>query len=222
MKYSTVTKRILSTAFISVLCLNPSFSDVLISDFYTTNPLIYAFSVNGSTWNEPVQQFRSFTDGSVSGQEVLPIETGSPTANGGAYRNGLNLNLSGTLSLELTARLLPNNEASFIQVLLYDGDGTVNKYSFSSSSFNAATFTTVRIDYSDFYTSTGGTEGLDLTAITSYAVQGNHWDTGGAKDAAFNVQFDNLNASVIPEPSSFLMITIASASLLMIRRRFLI
>jgi hypothetical protein len=222
MKYSTVTKRILSTAFISVLCLNPSFSDVLISDFYTTNPLIYAFSVNGSTWNDPVQQFRSFTDGSVSGQEVLPIETGSPTANGGAYRNGLNLNLSGTLSLELTARLLPNNEASFIQVLLYDGDGTVNKYSFSSSNFNAATFTTVRVDYSDFYTSTGGTEGLDLTAITSYAVQGNHWDTGGAKDAAFNVQFDNLNASVIPEPSSFLMITIASASLLMIRRRFLI
>jgi hypothetical protein len=225
MKPSTETKRLLSAIVITALCISPSFSDVLISDFETTNPLTYAFSENGSTWNDPVQQFQSFTDGNVSGQEVLPIGTGSPTANGGAYRNGLTLDLSGTLSLELTARLLASNEASYIQVLLYDSDGTVNKYSFSSSNFNTTTFTTVRIDYSDFYSSGGNSEsiaGLDLTAITSYAVQGNHWDTDGSGNALFNVQFDNLNASVIPEPRSILMITIASASLLIIRKRFLI
>ncbi|QBG46330.1 hypothetical protein EGM51_02530 [Verrucomicrobia bacterium S94] len=206
---------------IAAFCITGALSDVLITDFKTVNPLQYSYP--GTTWSSPVNQFQSFTDGSVSGQEVLPLSGGSPTVSGGAERLGLNLDLSGTLSLELTARLLSGNEASVIQVLLLDADGTRERFSFSSSDFNTSSFSTVRVDFSEGLISSGGTvAGLDLSAITAYGVQGNYYDNDGAADAAFNVQFDNLNASVIPEPSSILLISLTSISLLLIRKQFTI
>ncbi|MDF7807313.1 PEP-CTERM sorting domain-containing protein [Pontiellaceae bacterium B12219] len=221
MKHATKIKRLPSTIFTAALCLSSSFSDVLITDFETTNPMNFSYPSETSTWDKPVDQFQSFTDGDVSGQEVLPIGEGAPTASGGAGRLNLALDLSGTRSLELTARLLPSNEARVIQVLLFNDNGTIEKFNFYSSSFNSSTFTTARVDF-DLASTTETVSGLDLSAITAYEIQGNYWDTDGSKDAAFNVQFDNLNASLIPEPSSIIMVTLASASLLMIRRRFLI
>jgi hypothetical protein len=91
-----------------------------VTDFSATNPLTCAYP--NSTWSTPVNQFELFTAGSVSGQEVVPIGSGNPTVSGGAGDLGLNLDLSGVTGLQLTALLLPANQANVIQVLLLDGD----------------------------------------------------------------------------------------------------
>jgi len=174
-----------------------SFADVLITDFFETNPLSAAYP--GSSWTN---QFQSFTDGDVSGQEVLSLNGGSPTASGGAWCKNLTLDLSGTSALTLTARLLSGNEALNIQVLLSDADGTTEKFNFSTAVFNTTTFTSSTTEFSSRYlVATGTTSGLDLSNISLYEIQGNYYDgTGG--DAPFNIQFDNLSATVIPEPAS--------------------
>ena len=59
----------------------------------------------GSTWAIPTKQFESFTNGGVSGQEVVPIGGGNPTVSGGAGVLGLNLDLSSATGLQLTARV---------------------------------------------------------------------------------------------------------------------
>jgi hypothetical protein len=193
-------------------------ADVVISDFNTVNPMNYAYP--SGDWNTPLNQFQFFTDGSVSGQEVLPINGGNPTASGGAGKLGLNLDLSGNIALQLTARLLPSNEANYVQALLYDADGTVMRYSFVGG-FNTSTFTSVYIDFSKGVTATAGSvDGLDLSHITGYGIQGNYYDPGGLANAAFNVQLDTLSASVIPEPSSVSLAVGVIAVGLFIRRYF--
>ncbi|MDZ8117192.1 hypothetical protein [Pontiella agarivorans] len=221
MKFRLPIKSLSPVLIIVACCTVEASSDVLISDFETTNPLVSSYT--GSTWASPVDQFQSFTDGSVSGQEVLPLEGGNPTVSGGAETLGLNLNLSGTIALELTARLLPDHGANVIQVLLLDADGTRERFNFSSSDFNTSTFSSAWVDFNDGITSTAGTTpGLDLTAITAYGIQGNYYDNGGSADAMFGVQLDNLNASVIPEPRSIIMISLTGISILIIRRQLII
>ena len=186
---------------LTLIPISPSNAAVLITDFSTTNPLTLAYG--GSTWSSP-NQFQWFTNGAVQGQEVVPLSGGSPTVSGGAYSSGLSLNLTGQNTLELSACLLMLNQATVIQVLLFDADGTHVRYDFPSSNFNTLTFASAYASMaSGTTTAAGTTPGLDLTAITTYQVQGNYYDLAGSGTALFRVQFDQLSAiGTVPEPAA--------------------
>jgi hypothetical protein len=161
-----------------------------ISDFSSVNPLAFAY---GSSWTTPSNQFQAFTAGTVSGQQVVPIGAGNPTVSGGAGRSGLALNLTGATGLQLTARLVAGSQATVIQVFLSDVDGTVIRFDYPTTSFNAATFSSVVVAVGATTTVTAGTTaGLDLAHVNLYEVQGNFFDSSGA--AKFDVQFDALTA----------------------------
>ncbi len=134
------------------------------------------------------------------------------------------MDLSGNNALQLTVRLFSGNEAEWIQILLYDADGTKENFSFASSLFNEDTFSSGWVDFSDENITTAGTTaGLDLSAITGYTVQGNHWDVNGAKDANFFMQLDELSVGsvgMVPEPATLSFLFLGTSALLVIRRRF--
>ncbi|WFB37778.1 PEP-CTERM sorting domain-containing protein [Kiritimatiellota bacterium B12222] len=203
---------------LSLCCIRPTYSDVLITDFDSFNPL--SFPYGGASWATPVAQFDYFTDGSVTGQQVLPIAGGNPTVSGGAWRNGLSLDLSGMSELELRARLLADNEAGSIQILLFDADGTYMRYTFSASYYNTSTFDSGRVDVADgVIAAPGSVPGLDLAAITAYLVQGNYYDSGGAADAKFNVQLDQLLAVSVPEPAGVFLFLLGCGVVVVGRKR---
>jgi hypothetical protein len=200
------------------MCATRANAAVLITDFSTINPMTLAYV--GSTWALP-NQFQSFTSGAVQGQEVVPISGGSPTVSGGAYREGLSLDLTGQNTLELTARLLPLNQAIFLQVLLFDADGTHARFSFPASSFNTSTFTLASVLLSSAtITVAGATPGLNLAAITTSQMQGDFYDPLGAANGRFQVQFDQLGAAItVPEPTATLFIACSLVAFGARRRR---
>jgi hypothetical protein len=209
---------ILAAVFAGLITVLDSKAAVLITDFSSANPMTLPYG--GSTWAGP-NQFQSFTIGTVQGQEVLPIGGGSPTVAGGAFRGGISLDFTGQNALELTVRLLPLNQAQMVQVLLFDADGTHAFYSFPTSQFNTVTFTSA---YATFATGTisspGSIPGLDLTAITTYQLQGNYYDPMGAQTARFQMQFDQLSAvNVVPEPTSTSLLILGILTCGLRRRR---
>jgi hypothetical protein len=191
-------------------------ASLIISDFNSQNPLSFGFP--GTTWVSPVNQFDSFTAGSIIGQEVLPISGGNPTVSGGAGVLGLNLNISGDDGLELTARLLSGNQAALIQILLFDADGTVLRFSYPISDFNLSTFTPATLSFSSATTIVAGsTPGFNNGAVAAYEIQGDFFDAGGA--APFRVQFDDLIATTsIPEPSSGALLSLGVCFALVLLR----
>jgi hypothetical protein len=181
--------------------LYPIRAAVVITDFSIVNPLNFAYG--GSTWSTPVNQFQSFSNGMVTGQEVVSLGGGNPTVSGGAGRVGLSLNLSGNTGLELTARLLSGNQATMFQVLIFDADGTILRLSFPTINFNTSTFVSTFVTLaSGTITTPGSVAGFNLANVTVYEVQGNFFDASGA--AAARVQFDQLVATT-PEPSTGLL-----------------
>jgi hypothetical protein len=174
-------------------------STSFITDFSATNPLTFAYPT--STWSSPVNQFEFFTDGSVLGQEIVPIGGGNPTVSGGAGHLGLNLDLSGATALQLTALLLPLNQATAIQALLFDADGTILRFNFAASNYNKITYASAVVNFASATTVVAGTTvGFDLSHVTAYEIQGNFFD--GSGNAAFDVRLDDLRTVGTPEPST--------------------
>lgn len=190
------------------LAASPLSGAVILTDFSATHPMTLPFG--GTTWAGP-NQFQFFTDGAVQGQEVVPIGGGSPTVSGGAYCPGLTLDLTGQATLELTARTLALNQAVFVQVLLFDSDGTHARFSFATSNFNSSTFTSAYASLAGgVITVAGTTPGLNLGAITVYQIQGDFYDPGGAGNAPFRMQLDSLRAiEGVPEPDAASLVALA-------------
>ena len=182
-----------------------SHADTIITDFNSQNPLSFAYP--GSTWATPANQFEGFTLGGIVGQEVVPLGGGHPTVSGGAGVLGLNLNASGDDGLQLTARLLPGNLATVIQVLLFDADGTILRFNYPISDFNMSTFTAATVTFSSATTAAAGSiPGFDQSHVKVFEVQGNFFDGGGT--APFQAQFDDLVAIGTPEPSSGALVSL--------------
>jgi hypothetical protein len=142
----------------------------------------------------PVKQYRSFTSGATTGQELLPISGGNPTVSGGASAQGLKLRLPDATGMRLTARLLPGNAATVIVVIVLDADGTNLRFTFPLSAFNTSTFASSTISFSAAATSAAGSKaGFDFAKFSAYMVQGNAWEPGGLANAAMAVQLDDLS-----------------------------
>jgi hypothetical protein len=219
-QYSLICSAMVVTGF-NLTATTRSHAAVQITDFSTTNAMTLAFG--GSTWAGP-NQFQFFTSGAVQGQEVVPISGGSPTVSGGAYRDGLSLDLTGQTTLELTACLLPLNQAVFVQVTLFDADGTHARLDFPTSSFNTSSFTVASTSFSTAtITAAGSAPGLNLATITAYQIQGDYYDLGGAANARFQMQFDQLGATMtVPEPTVTLLITVGLVSAAFRRQRAIV
>ena len=176
-----------------------SYANTLFSDFSSVRP--FSFPDGGTSWANPVSQFQFFTNGGFSGQEVVPISGGNPTVSGGAGAGGFDLDLSGDSALQLTARLLPANQAIVIQVLLFDADGTIVRFDYPINNFNSSTFNTATANFSSATTVVAGSiPGFNWSDVTVYEVQGDFFDGGGT--ALFQAQFINLSGLGVPEPSS--------------------
>ena len=211
------------SAWLIVLAVSPGTrADTLITDFHDLNPMSFAYP--SSTWVTPVNQFQFFTNGSVLGQEVLPIGGGNPTVSGGAGVLGLSLDLSGATALQLDARWLPASLSPSIQVLLFDADGTTLRFTYASNSFNTVTFSSAAVTFSSATTTAAGsTPGFDLAHVSIYEVQGNFYSPGGAANASFAAQLDNLmTVQATPEPSSTALIfsgALCFAGVVLVRRQ---
>jgi hypothetical protein len=214
MKTFLSSKRVIILGLILGSSVVQSHASLIISNFSSQNPLAFGFV--GTTWATPINQFDSFTFGSTSGQEVLPLSGGNPTVSGGAGVLGLNLNISGNDEVELTARLLSGNLATQIQVLLFDSDGTVVRFSFPISDFNFSTFSPGIVSFSSATTvAAGSTPGFNMGNVTTYEVQGDFFDGGGA--APFRAQFDELAAvTSAPEPSSGGLVSLGAGLVLLL------
>ena len=219
MKFSQKVSLLILTFGLLAAAARGARADVLVTDFSATNPLSAAY--DASTWASP-DQFRFFTDGSVSGQENVPLGLGSPTVSGGAMGGAMNLDLRGENSLELTLRLLPSNQARLIQVMLVDADGTQVRFDFATSSFNLETFAAATLSFSSAATTADGSvAGLNLSSIISYAVQGDYFDGKGHN--LLQLQLDNLGAvNVVPEPATMTITTtgfLTLAGICILRKR---
>ncbi len=193
-------------------------AQVIITDFDGTRPLEAGFF----TWGPggggfPLDQFQAFVVGAVTGQEVVPIGGGNPTVSGFGFAGGFApVDITSQPYLQLTARLLPANEAAEIRLMLSDADGTSLGYSLAAASFNSVTFASattllaggVELD-------PGALPGMNFATITSYRVGGNSTDGGGA--ALFQMQFDSLMA--VPEPASVATVTTMGLFALALVRR---
>jgi hypothetical protein len=176
-----------------------SHAAMIITDFNLQNPMFFAFP--NTTWATPVNQFEAFTLGRISGQEVVSIGRGNPTVNGGAGASGLNLDLSGSTALQLNARVLLGNDATLIQILLFDADGTILRFSYPIGDFNRFSFSPAVMNFSSAVTFVDGSiPGFNLSDVTAYEVQGDFYDDGGT--APFRAQFDDLFALGTPEPGA--------------------
>ncbi len=113
---------------------------------------------------------------------------------------------SGQLSIE--ARLASGNLADHFNVILAANTNT-SLYQFSTAGLNTSTFTTLTVNL-NAPTSTSGT--MDWANITQYQVQGDYSTTNN-----FGVEFRNLE--VVPEPTTWALVSGGLGLLMVLRRR---
>ena len=171
------------------LCWSASAQNsILLSDFGSLNPV-----VGNDVWTSQIQ---AFSDGTYTGQEVVPLGGGNPTSAGDAFSAFFTpINLSGTTGLTLLARALPGNVAGNVYVTLFSGGSgrpQGESWAFDVSSLSTSTF--------QLLTSNTGTQlgdALDFARVDDIAIGGQGFGSDPVR-----LQFAELSAVVAaPEPS---------------------
>ena len=177
----------LSTLF---LCLSTSAQNsILLSDFGALNPV-----VGNDVW---ASQIQAFSDGTHSGQEVVPLGGGNPTSAGDAFSAFFTpVNLSGATGLTLLARALPGNVAGNIYVTLFSGGSgrpQGESWAFDVSGLSTSSF--------QLLTSNTGTplgDTLDFAHVDDIAIGGQGFGSDPVR-----LQFAELSAvTSVPEPNA--------------------
>jgi PEP-CTERM motif len=193
-----MTNRFTFLGLMAALLAFRSHAETLPTGFYSANPMLLAYP--DSTWSKPVNQSKFFPNGRSFGREVPSI--------GGAGRLGLSLDISGN-NAPFTARPLPANQSPFAQVLLFDTDGTIDRFGFFSSSTHASTFSSAPIIFSGVTIATAGsTTGLEFSDIVAYETQGGSFGPDSTADAPFDLKslgFNGIN-NPIPEPGTVALV----------------
>jgi hypothetical protein len=205
-------------AFLVLQVFSTRAQEVTISDFNLLRPLNPEKVGGGGSWaldgsGNNVSQVRSFTDGTVSGQQVAPFQGGNPNSDGIALSDAFvsGVDLSALPSLALTARLLPGNTAQNILVHLWTDAGTRNlqsSYLFHASDFNSTEFRTVEVAFRDALNA-----GANLGSINEFAIGGD----GVAGPESYQIQFTSLAA--VPEPTTAVIWGLAGGLLVLFQAR---
>lgn len=149
--------------------------------------------------------------------EGFSITTGTAgSASGFGQTLAASFDLTTLDDLAVTIKLLPGNQAEYINVMLrtLGGSGTNgNMYTFATSSFNEDTFTTVSIGLSNYSFQLGS--GADLANIDRIQIQGS-----GSNVATDNIRFQIQSVAAIPELStSAMLFGCVVLALALLRRR---
>jgi len=170
-------------------------AQILISDF--SNLSTQAFSPFGQSWNGGTPAADQFVQnsGNVS---ITSVNGGNPDGQGNfnaSLPGSESVNLTGMLTLQLTARVDSGNANTALTIVLEDGSFTeIGTATFLASSFNSS-FSTVNAPI----TLAGGG---DITNATFWTLSGDN-----VVGDTVRMSFDNLDAILaVPEPSSFAML----------------
>jgi hypothetical protein len=151
----------------------------------------------GGSWATPADQFIQ-NNGNIS---ITSVNGGNPRDDGDFLVSPASPFSIGSLNqISLTLRIDSGNTATGLKVFLEDGMGKTEIASFTLSSFNSASFTTVVAPLTL-------TSNFDTSNIIA-------WDIAGGNPAGINnvrVSLDSI--FVVPEPSSIVLLAVAFPSL---------
>lgn len=130
-------------------------------------------------------------------QNATTITVGG-TANddNGWGTTSVNVNATGLSFVTFTAQRESGNVASSLTIQFEDISLNTQIYSFSTSSFNIGSLSTVSV-------ALAWTGGFDPTQITGWNIGGGAASPGSS---AFRMSFDNLSFTAVPEPSTYAVI----------------
>lgn len=134
---------------------------------------------------------------------------------GGFYNLPAPIDASGNDSISILMNVNAGNVANKFNLVLFDGDGTERVFRFDG--ITAGDNQTFTRNIADFLqdNNAGAVPGLDLANITAFHLQGTF--ENGDPGQAMDMTFDNL--SIIPEPSSAILIAFGAFGLFARRRR---
>ncbi len=167
-------------------------ASVLISNFGTDD------SISGAT-------FENSWVGALSENTTFST-IGSPATDFGLFTLVQSLDLTGTTSFSISARLDSGNTAPGFTVIAYNSLTDFVSADFSAASFTSGGFSTA----TGTFTTTGT---FNPSSVTSWGISGG----SPSSTTAFRVSFDNLTA--VPEPQAWVMIIGALMLMTIFRKR---
>jgi hypothetical protein len=136
---------------------------------------------------------------------ITPVGGGNPQSDG-SFQVALNLDLTGYVSLEVAARAASGNLTDSFSVVFYNDDGfgglgPERGYTFLATGFGGGSFTTESVSlgspsFSD--------PSFDPTAVTTWSIEGDYANAG----QDFRFDFDNLQLTPVPEPSTLALLAL--------------
>ncbi|WFB36473.1 hypothetical protein P3T73_01700 [Kiritimatiellota bacterium B12222] len=143
---------------------------------------------------KPLEFLYGSWKGQMSSSDNGILIHGAATAKGGGG-DSVSLDLSDVHGLALCFRILPENKASGINVILYSEEGHASGYSFSLKNGPTNATTMIVALNKPFFRPADAPEGyVNLSAITKFQIQGNYQDA-----APLAVELIRLEA--VPAPS---------------------
>jgi PEP-CTERM motif len=183
---------------------------ILITDFstpFTTTPQVLLPMYN--SWNDGVDDQYIQDSNSIS---ITTVGLGNPKGDG-SFDSDVSLSTTpvdfsaNSNYIVLGAELLAGNTDTSFKITLLDSTYTVAAYAtFLTSSFNATSFTNV---YSQTTMSSGA-----ISDVQFFSIAGD-----GQSDTAVRVSFNNLQASAVPEPATWMLLAGGLTTVMVLRRR---
>jgi len=153
------------------------------------------FNNSGRGW-----YFGSFSGNYTTHTTYLAIDSGA-NEQGGSGRSFGTSNMTGAGKFTITARIGSGNAADGFVVKIYDNDATssIHCWTFKSNYFNSTTFTTVTryLNAPSYIEQAGTTEGLDLTNMRDFYINGDYSTTD-----ALAFDFDHIEIN--PPPDNYI------------------
>jgi len=201
----------LAAVFILGISLPAAKAAIIITDFsssFTTTPQV--LTPMNASWNDAISGDQYIQN--LTNIEITSVGSGNPMGDGSfaAYvtLSLLPVDFSANSSyLVLGAQLLAGNTNTSFTIQLRDSSYLVAAYAtFLTASFNAASFTNV---YAPTTMSTGAINDVQFFVIVG----------DGQGDTPVRVSFNNLEASSIPEPSTWALLAGSLTIVMVLRRR---
>lgn len=143
------------------------------------------FNNSGMGW-----YFGGFSGNYTTHATYLAFDSGANEQGGSGRSFGIS-DMTGAGEFTITARIGSGNAADGFVVKIYDNDATssIHCWTFKSNCFNSTTFTSVtrHLNAPDYIEQAGTTEGLDLTNMRDFYINGDYSTTD-----AFAFDFDHI------------------------------
>lgn len=143
---------------------------------------------------------------------IEPVNAGNPESDG-RFLVSQALDLNDFASLQFTAREQAGNLTDSVTIMFENAGGAVREYTFAAADFSGGSFFTASVNLGS-YTYTDGN--FDPSAVTAWGIEGNKLQS---PIVDFRFDFDNLQLTPVPEPSTWALIALGAGALWLRRRR---